>query len=140
MADAFHRDYNDDMYEQKIARLIRAARTRKRSKNADVWMDAITVLSEGDHYLAIMINQGGSAEAWHANWRSFAVVLAIGCLFILFPIVLSRYLGHDVEHDPDVVFVVWAAAGLATVTYLLLCFVFGATAVDGAINKVIGEL
>jgi hypothetical protein len=138
VADAFHRAYGDDDYERKIARLIRAARKRTGGKNVAAWMHAVAVLSKGDHYLLVMINQAGSGEDRHVSWRAFPVVLAIGCIYALFQFLLSRYLGHDVEHDLDVVFIVWAAAALATVTFLLLRFLFGAGTVDRIVNKVLG--
>jgi len=140
VVDAFHRKNNDDDYERKIAGLIRAARKRTGGKNAAAWRHAIATLSEGDHYLLVMINQAGSGQNRQVSWRAFPVVVAIGCLYALFQVLLSRYLGHDVEHDLDVVFIVWAAAALATVTYVLLRVVFGAAAVDGIVSKVLDVL
>ena len=125
MADAFHRKYKDeaDWRQERCA-----------------WVHAIAVISKGDHYLLVMVNQAGSGQNRHVSWRAFPVVVALGCLYALFQILLSRYLGHDVEHDIDVVFAVWAAAALATVTFLLLRFVFGAGAVDRIVNTVLGAL
>ena len=140
VADAFHRKYKDDDYERKIARLIRAARKRPGGKNAAAWAHAFAVMSKGDHYLLVMINRAGSGENRQVGWRAFPVVVAIGCIYALFQFLLSRYLGHDVEHDLDVVFIVWAAAALATALYLLLRFVLGAGAVDAVVNKVLGAL
>jgi hypothetical protein len=140
VADSFHREYDDGDYERKAARLIRAARSRTGGKNAGAWTHAVETLTEGDHYLLVMINQAGSAKNWHGGWRAFPVVVAIGCMYALFQILLSSYLGHDVEHDLDVIFIIWASVALATVTYLMLRFVFGAVAVDRIVNKFIGAL
>jgi hypothetical protein len=140
VAESFHHEYDGGDYERKVARLIRTARKRAHGKNAGAWTHAVETLAEGDHYLLVMINQAGSSNIRHGSWRAFPVVLAIGFVYALFQILLSRYLGHDVEHDLDVIFVIWASAALATVTYLLLRFVCGAVAVDRIVNKLVGAI
>ena len=61
--DAFDREYNQDDYERKIARLVGNARNRARREGADdlkVWSDAERALSRYDYYLQVILNQAGS--------------------------------------------------------------------------------
>lgn len=55
----FERDYDNDEYERKICGLVRAIETQLESADAeesDAWYAAIQKLSEGDHYLLVLLN------------------------------------------------------------------------------------
>jgi hypothetical protein len=54
----FERDYDNDEYEPKIADLVRSIETKNSEAGGDQqsrWDDAIVKLSEGDHYLLVLI-------------------------------------------------------------------------------------
>lgn len=60
----FDRDYDQNNYEQKIARLIRRIVANKYSGNqteTETWDEAIEKLSQGDHYLTVLIGIGDGA-------------------------------------------------------------------------------
>lgn len=60
----FERDYNNEEYEQKVAELIREIEKRNEAAGGDEqsrWHDAVVKLSEGDHYLLILIDLGRSS-------------------------------------------------------------------------------
>lgn len=59
----FERDYDTDAYEEKIAGLVCALRERATDEEQASWDDAVIKLSEGDHYLLVLI---GGADAEHA--------------------------------------------------------------------------
>jgi hypothetical protein len=52
----FERDYDDTAYEQKIAGLVRNLETRATCEEQEQWGDALIKLSEGDHYLQVLID------------------------------------------------------------------------------------
>jgi hypothetical protein len=52
----FERDYDDTAYEQKIAGLVRNLEARATREEQERWGDALIKLSEGDHYLQVLID------------------------------------------------------------------------------------
>ncbi len=55
----FERDYDNDTYEQKIAGLAGSLKKRDSESGGDTkaaWDEAVEKLSEGDHYLLVLIN------------------------------------------------------------------------------------
>ena len=63
----------DTDYEAKIAGLLTRSFSRDVATDADrkrVWSDAMNVLSRGDHYLLVMINQsvGQRLKPWWRFW------------------------------------------------------------------------
>lgn len=53
----FDRDYDENEFEQKIATLVRSIEARNHAENAEeeAWDAAALKLSEGDHYLTVLI-------------------------------------------------------------------------------------
>ena len=67
-------EISDEDYETKISSLL--VRSLKRelktdTKAADVYREAFTVLSQGDHYLLVMVKRalGPQLRPWWAFWR-----------------------------------------------------------------------
>jgi hypothetical protein len=68
----FEPEYDNDEYEQKIAGLVREIEKRNEAENKDAqstWDDAVAKLSEGDHYLLVLIDLGPNSTArWFSKW------------------------------------------------------------------------
>jgi hypothetical protein len=68
----FECDYDNEEYETKIAGIIRQiekTNTKAAGDEQALWEDAIVKLSEGDHYLLVLIRLGQSAPArGSAKW------------------------------------------------------------------------
>jgi hypothetical protein len=70
----FERDYDDEAYEAKIANLVRGLDSQQTSEPREQWHEAVMKLSEGDHYLLVLIDAGsrGTPSAkipkWLAPW------------------------------------------------------------------------
>ena len=68
----FERGYDNDEYESKIAGIIRQIEKMNADVGGDhqsLWDDAVVKLSEGDHYLLVLIDLGRSAPARElSNW------------------------------------------------------------------------
>jgi hypothetical protein len=96
VSDQFDQDYDQDEYEQKIARLIANITADRHHHNEDEeekWDAAVSRLSDGDHYIQVLINEVGKPARGPAKTRSgdflkllltaFAVVFALLALFAL---------------------------------------------------------
>ena len=68
----FERDYDNDEYESKIAGIVRHIENLNAEAGGpeqSLWNDAIVKLSEGDHYLLVLIGLGRSTPARKlSNW------------------------------------------------------------------------
>ena len=61
----FDRDCDANEYEQKIARLVQKIETRNLAQNPveeEAWDQALLILSEGDHYLTVLITTAREAH------------------------------------------------------------------------------
>lgn len=54
----FEREYDLDAYEQKVAGLVHAIEECSAGEEQEAWDDAVIKLSEGDHYLLVLIDEG----------------------------------------------------------------------------------
>jgi len=79
--DSFDREYDQNEYEKKIARLIRHATKRARKENPDnfaSWISAARKLKKEDHYISVMIDHAGvSTGPVSDNWKGAAVVVIV---------------------------------------------------------------
>jgi hypothetical protein len=125
--EEFDRDYDQDEYEKKIARLIKNADkyARKESRDEyDAWWAAIRFLEKEDHYISVMIRMarlrppGDQLKLLGAGLGIVAAVLLTEFLFIKYPVDLSRYVPSR-----DALFYGWAAAVCAVIAYSLLRFI-----------------
>lgn len=69
--EQFDREYDQAEYEKKIGDIARNARNRARTEGkqtVDAWSDAVDILSREDHYLLVLIDEGGG--------RSFRQILS----------------------------------------------------------------
>jgi Flp pilus assembly protein TadB len=89
ISDQFERRYDQDEYEDKIARLIRTARQRARREDRpdfEAWSDAIRALSKEDHYILLMVKQaGGSVSVPGQLFRFWRAGVALVCVYLLLP-------------------------------------------------------
>jgi len=139
VSEMFHREYDDQEFEKRIARLIRAARKRAgttHAPNARSWSNAIATLRKGDHYVVVMVDRAAGSERRQLSWRSFALVVSLLCVYGFAMAGLSTYFGRDIEHDPDVIFFIWATAASLTAIYLMIRFWFGGSSVDSFSTRV----
>jgi hypothetical protein len=69
--EQFERDYVPDDYEQKIGKLaanIQARDAAESEQDQTAWDDAVVKLSDGDHYLLVLINSAPSTAAPVSPW------------------------------------------------------------------------
>jgi hypothetical protein len=126
----FDRDYSQNKYEKKIAKLIRKAAKhdyRESREEYDAWWSAIRFLKREVHYISVMIGIAGLRPAGD-QLRLFGTALAVVICFMLvlflsikYQIDPSKYLGTK----NDRAFLFWITGVCVTAVYLLLRFVLG---------------
>lgn len=71
--EEFERDYDDDEYEQKIGGLaakIQARDAAESERDQPKWDDAVVKLSEGCHYLLILIDAAHLPSGGSPRWKA----------------------------------------------------------------------
>ena len=107
----FDRDYDQDEYEQKIGGLaakIQARDAAESEPDQTAWDDAVVKLSDGDHYLLVLINPAPPIAVPASPWLpvlsgpapkprgdTVRLILAavVGCGLLLLVVILTHYLG-----------------------------------------------
>jgi len=87
----FDRDYDQGVYEQKIAGFVSKIQARDNAQSKleqEAWDSAIEKLSEGDHYLLVLIDEGAPKENPTKHWLKILIAvllfMALGVLDIWF--------------------------------------------------------
>lgn len=62
VAAEFDRDYDDNEYERKIAELVGNSLANATQEQGERWREAVMKLSEGDHYLLVLIARAAPAR------------------------------------------------------------------------------
>jgi hypothetical protein len=93
----FERDYDSDVYEAKIAGLLKNARDRDRHSSPSreqEWKDALDGLRKEDHYILVMVAQAfgfGSYSPGGHRVRDFLIYIAVGIGIVLVLFVASLW-------------------------------------------------
>jgi hypothetical protein len=111
VGEEFERDYDPDEYEQKIGELARSIQARDAAQSEQdqaAWDDAVVKLSDGDHYLLVLINPAPPIAVPASPWLpvlsgpaskprgdTVRLILAaiVGCALILLFVILAHSLG-----------------------------------------------
>ena len=93
-AKVFERDFDDEEYETKIARLIRRAYERdKKDDNLESWNRALARIAGGDLYLHVMLERAGieqnTLSALFSDWRFLVYGLLPPALCVAGAIVIA---------------------------------------------------
>ena len=86
--EQFDAEYDQDEYEEKIARLIRNARDHARKENPvefEDWSNAVKALNREDRYLLVMVASAGAGPSGAGNrWvAALTAALALGIVFYI---------------------------------------------------------
>ena len=141
----FDREYDQNKYEKKIAKLIRKAAKRDRKESSDeydVWWAAVRVLRREDHYILVMIGIAGLRPAGD-QLRLFGTALFIvTCLLLViflsakYQIDLPRYLPSR-----DALTFFFCGTGVCIViAYFLVRIIIGGKRADDLISKATEKL
>ena len=140
--EAFDRDYDAAEYEKKIAQLVRHARARTRKDNPqelEDWKDAIGILSKEDHYILVMLGEGGVSVPNPPGMPSMWRVLGTMILLILLAVFGFDYLTRNMSKERAGTYFVLGSIWLLTL-YLVLSIILGSEKRDRLITKVMDKL
>jgi hypothetical protein len=146
VSEEFDRDYDQNKYEKKIARLIRnaAKHDRKESRDEyDAWWTAIRRLQTEDHYLVVMIRQAGLRPSGDLLrlWGTGVVIVLLFLALIVLSIKYGIEPGRYLPSRGTMSLYVWAALFIVTILYQLFRLLLGAKRVDdwvfGVVEKVV---
>jgi hypothetical protein len=141
VSEDFDREYDQDKYEQKIAKLVTKADRRIRKGSGDEydrWWAAIRFLQREDHYIMVMIQSAGLRPRGD-QLRLFATGLGI-VTFILIWIFLSIRYHIPMPSRGDLGVFVWAVLAFLFVGYTLLRFILGGSRTDALTSKALEKL
>jgi hypothetical protein len=139
--DEFEGYYNQQEYEDKIAALIRNARKRahevKNKQELRAWSDAIRVLSEGNHYLLVMLGQTRSSRRRRGEvMRLWGTAFGIVCGAVLL-ICLAHRLGIEPRRE-SVLSAAWVIVACAAGAYLAFRLLAGRKRTEELVERLLG--
>jgi hypothetical protein len=151
VSDDFDRDYDQNDYERKIARLIKSVDKRLQKENPvgyQDWRSAIKFLKRKDHYINVMIHQvvvrppGDRLKLWTTGLVVTIAICVVGVLDTRYNLGLERFWPSK-ETIGKLWFLAWIAAVVAAVLYTFLRIFFGpkrtADITDRILVKVFGS-
>jgi len=137
----FDREYDQDEYEHKIAKLVATAdkRIRKGVRNDyDRWRAAIRFLEREDHYILVMIRLANLRPRGD-QLRLLATGVGIVTVFLIAIFLSIKYDLH-MPFRSDLGIVVWAFLAFLFVSYMLLRLMIGAKRADDLTSTVLEKL
>ncbi len=141
VSENFDREYDQDEYEQKIAKLI--AKTdkhlRKDSREEhDKWWEAIRSLEKQDHYISVMVTLADLRPRGD-QLRLLATGLGVAtCLF--FGISLMVKYNIPMPSNEGIGLFIWAVAACLVAAYILLRLTIGGKRADHLTSKFIEKV
>ncbi len=137
----FDREYDQDEYEHKIAKLVAKAdkRIRKGSRDDyDKWWAAIRFLQREDHYLLVMMRLAGLRSRGD-QLRLLATGLGIVTVLLIATLLSIKYDIH-MPSRRDLGIFAWVSLACLFISYTLLRFILGARKADGFTSAVLEKL
>jgi hypothetical protein len=141
VSEDFDREYDQDKYEQKIAKLVTKAdrRIRKGSRDDyDRWWAAIRFLQREDHYISVMI-QLANLRPRGDQLRLFAAGLGIAACILMWTFLSIKY-ETPMPSRGNLGIFVWAVLGCLFAAYMLLRFILGGKRADDFTSRVLEKL
>jgi hypothetical protein len=141
VSEEFDREYDQDNYEQKIAKLIaKADRRIRKDANDDYerWWAAIRFLQREDHYLSVMIRLAGLRPRGD-QLRLFVTALGIVACILAW-IFLSIKYNIPMPTGGEIRAFVWGVFACLFISYMLLRVVLGRKRADDLVSEVMEKL
>jgi hypothetical protein len=141
ISEDFDREYDQDKYEQKIAKLVKKAdrRIRKGSRDDyDRWWAAIRFLQREDHYISVMIRLAGLRPRGD-ELRLLAAGLGIVTCILMWTFLGIKY-NIPMPSRGNLGIFGWAALACLFFAYTLLRFILGRKRTDDLTSKALERL
>ena len=137
----FDREYDQDEYEHKIAKLVAKADKRIRNGSAedyDRWWAAIRFLQREDHYISVMIRLAGLRPRGDRLRLLGAALAFVSCIFLL--AFLSNRYNIPVPSRSNLSLFVWVVCVSLFVSYMLFRLILGGKRADDLTSKAIEKI
>ncbi|HEX3353708.1 MAG TPA: hypothetical protein VHS34_12865 [Terriglobales bacterium] len=137
----FDREYNQDEYEHKIAKLVAEADKRIREgsrEDYDRWWAAIRFLQREDHYISVMIRLARLRPRGD-QLRLFATALGIVVCHLVWIFFSIKY-NIPVPSRGSLEIFVWAVVASLSIAYMLLRFILGRKRADDLTSTAIEKM
>ncbi len=141
VSEDFDREYDQDEYEHKIAKLVRKTDRRIRKgprDDYDRWWGAIRFLRREDHYLTVMIRLA-DIRARGDQLRLFVAGLGIAACVLIWVFVSIKY-NISWPSRGEFTVLIWAVLACLFVAYMLFRFVLGRKRADDLTAKALEKL
>lgn len=141
ISDKFDREYDQDEYEEKIAKLVNAAANRTKKTSRDEyrhWWAAIRLLKTEDHYVSVLIDEadlrppGDLLKLWSAGFVIVGLVIAYAVFSADYDIDWSKYFPDQAAFDRFF----WGTLGSVFALYLAARVVFGSRMDDWLVKLI----
>lgn len=141
VSEDFDREYDQDKYEQKIAKLVtkayRCILTGSRD-DYDRWWAAIRLLQREDHYISVMIRLAGLRPRGD-QLRLFAAGLGIASCILMWVFSSIKY-NIPMPSRGHLGIFVWGVLACLLVAYVLLRFILGRKSTDDLTSSALETL
>ena len=130
ISDKFDREYDQDEYEEKIAKIVKAAADRAKKTSRDEykqWWAAVRFLNTEDHYISLLIDEahlrppGDRLKLWGTGLAIVGVVLAYAVISADYDIDWSKYFPDRAAFDRFF----WGTLGCLFALYVAARVLFG---------------
>ena len=132
----FDREYDQDEYERKIAKLVKKTDKRIRGESRseyDRWWAAIRFLKREDHYISVMIGLAGLRPRGD-QLKLFAAATGIVSCILIWTFISIKYDLPTLSRG-NLEFLVCAALVCLFVAYMVLRFIIGRERADDLTTK-----
>lgn len=95
--DAFEAEYDTSEYEKKISGLAKRAYQRLKSENSaglQVWHQAVKKLSQGDHYIMVMVPNRRGEKLPLSFWKTIGLSFLLALILLVIVVTLEHYDYH----------------------------------------------
>ncbi len=138
--EAFERDYDQDVYEKKIKKLVREARSRARKETPEEvrsWSEAIRILRKEDHYISVMLGHPTAPRHPFIDLlRAVGTGVALTAIFAFVSLFLDTHFEIMKTREGRAFVEWWIAAGFVGIN-LLLWLIFGREKASALLGRVI---
>jgi hypothetical protein len=142
-AQRFESEYDSGQYEKKMAALIKKLQKRLKSddpKTLKAWSHALKKLSEGDHYLLVLVRADTAPQRPPYDFlklclTALLIILVAGGLMALLPEHATGPFAREKS-----AFVLWLIAVIAVSIFLLLILILGRERANDLIASLVSKI
>jgi len=149
VSDKFDEEYDQDEYEEKIARLVKGWSERIKKENPEeysLWWAAVQTVKKEDHFILIPIERAGVRPPGD-QWKLFLTGCAVAIAAVGTPFLLDKIPGHFKNSlrrlwpaGGTLWFFLCMAVAAISAAYLLLILLFGKKKANETVSTLLGRL